>query len=191
MFGSVFVTCILLGVGIAADAFLAALSNGLKAERGVRSALWKILIAAAVFAAFHTVAAAIGTVCVRAAVGNFDALGEYTGAVAAAVFCALGIKSVYEGLYQNGAQSEHGANGIGAIMIQSAATSVDALSAGFVMVTFDAGMIAVCLALIAAITYAAYVAGFGIGRRFGMSSGRGAAIVGGVIFIAMGIAAIS
>ena len=67
---AVFLASILLGVGIAADAFLAALSNGLKALRLVWA---RVLGAAVIFAVFHAAAAGIGTACVRAATARLDA----------------------------------------------------------------------------------------------------------------------
>ena len=179
---AVFLASILLGVGIAADAFLAALSNGLKALRLVWA---RVLGAAVIFAVFHAAAAGIGTVCVRAATARLDASGAYLGAVAAAVFVALGIKSVYEGLYGAPA-AETVRSGAGALLAQSLATS-DALTAGFVLSEWSVGAIVVGLAVIAVITYAAYVGGYVMGKRFGASAGGGAAVAGGVIFIFMGI----
>ncbi len=180
---AVFLASILLGVGIAADAFLAALSNGLKALRLVWA---RVLGAAVIFAVFHAAAAGIGTVCVRAATARLDASGAYLGAVAAAVFVALGIKSMYEGLYDAPA-AETGRSGAGALLAQSLATSADALTAGFVLSEWSVGAIVVGLAVIAVITYAAYVGGYVMGKRFGASAGGGAAVAGGVIFIFMGI----
>lgn len=180
---AVLAASILLGIGIAADAFLAALSNGLKATGFVWA---RVLGAAVVFAVFHAAAAGLGTVGVRVAAARLGASGEYLGAVAAAVFVALGIKSVYEGLY-NYTPAACGRVGIGALFMQSLATSADALTAGFVLADFDAGATAVSLAVIAAVTYAAYVGGFAIGKKFGARAGGGAAVAGGVIFIFMGI----
>lgn len=179
---AVFAASILLGVGIAADAFLAALSNGLKATGFVWA---RVLGAAVVFAVFHAIAAGIGAACVRGAAA-LDMSDDYLCAVAAAVFVALGIKSIYEGLYGD-APSGGGRVGAGALLAQSAATSADALTAGFVLAEFDAGATAISLAVIAVVTYAAYVGGFAIGKKFGARSGRGAAVAGGIIFIFMGM----
>ena len=137
---AVFLASILLGVGIAADAFLAALSNGLKALRLV----WARVLGAAV------------------------------------------IFAVYEGLY-GAPTAEAGRSGAGALLAQSLATSADALTAGFVLSEWSVGAIVVGLAVIAVITYAAYVGGYVMGKRFGASAGGGAAVAGGVIFIFMGI----
>jgi putative Mn2+ efflux pump MntP len=77
--------------------------------------------------------------------------------------------------------------GIGALMMQGIATSIDALSVGFTISEYDLSQ-AICSALIIGlVTFAICVAGLRIGRRLGTVLAGKASILGGVILIAIGL----
>lgn len=179
-----FLASAMLGAGIAADAFLAALANGLNWEKYKHI---RVSSAALIFATFHTVAAYLSWVLVRLIASRVDALALYLDPVAASVFCAIGIKSVVEGLTEDKARALPTRAGYASLLAQSAATSVDALSSGLFLTSYAISAVAFGLAVIAVITYAAYTAGFAIGKRFGAARSRAPLICGGLIFIMMGV----
>ncbi len=175
----------MLGFGIAADAFTAALANGLNGRQCVG-----VSTAAAIFACAHVLMAALGTLCVRIFIAQFSSLETVMAIAAACIFFILGVKTIVEGLRRRPMQIAVRKSTLSALIVQSLATSADALSAGFAFVGFDAAEFSFALAVVAVITFIGYTVGFCIGRRFGANSSTSttAAVCGGLIFIAMSVA---
>ena len=71
--------------------------------------------------------------------------------------------------------------------MQGVATSIDALSVGFTISTYDFLPALVCGLIIAALTFVICMAGIYLGRRFGTKLAGKASILGGVILIAIGL----
>ena len=74
-----------------------------------------------------------------------------------------------------------------ALLLQGVATSIDALSVGFTNEQMDLAAAFVCALIIAAVTFAACVAGVMIGRKFGVRLADKAAVLGGIILISIGL----
>ena len=72
-------------------------------------------------------------------------------------------------------------------MIQGVATSIDALSVGFTISQYNALEAMISALIIAAITFVICLAGVLIGNKFGTKLSNKAAILGGVILIAIGL----
>ena len=77
--------------------------------------------------------------------------------------------------------------GIGALLMQGVATSIDALSVGFTIAGYDGLTAFVCALIIAAVTFVICMAGLAIGKKFGTKLSGGAQILGGLILIGIGI----
>ncbi len=73
------------------------------------------------------------------------------------------------------------------LIVQSIATSIDALTVGFVYIGKDVIEVYVTFALIAIITFGICVGGVAIGKKFGDKLKSKAGILGGVILIAIGL----
>ncbi len=73
------------------------------------------------------------------------------------------------------------------LIVQSIATSIDALTVGFVYIGKDVIEVYVTFALIAVITFGICVGGVAIGKKFGDKLKSKAGILGGVILIAIGL----
>ena len=88
-----------------------------------------------------------------------------------------------------GGESEEikGGVGVGALMLQGIATSIDALSVGFTIADYNLPMALVAALLIAVVTYAICVGGLLLGRKFGTKFAGKAQIFGGLILIGIGI----
>ena len=76
---------------------------------------------------------------------------------------------------------------LGAIFIQGIATSIDALSVGFTIATYDIFMALICALIIAVITFVICLLGVVIGKKFGSVLSNKASIFGGIILILIGL----
>ena len=76
---------------------------------------------------------------------------------------------------------------IGALLVQGVATSIDALSVGFVIASLGVVEAIVSSLIIAVVTYLVCLVGVNIGRRVGDKYSKYATIAGGVILILIGL----
>ena len=169
-----FFNSILLGVGLAMDAFSVSLTNGLNEPKMKKS---KMCLIAGVFAFFQFLMPVLGWVCVHTIVEVF---GAFEGLIPWIALILLGIKGGDEG-------DELKKTTLAALAVQGVATSIDALSVGFTIADYDLLMAFVCSVLIAVTTFIICMAGVAIGRKFGTRLSGKASILGGVILIFIGI----
>ena len=92
-----------------------------------------------------------------------------------------------DGIHNQDKTEEKSAVSINTLLIQGIATSIDALSVGFTIAGYGLAMAVVSAWLISIVTFIICVCGLLIGRRFGTKLSNKAAILGGVILIAIGI----
>ena len=95
---------------------------------------------------------------------------------------------LWEGLHPG--DEEEGCSrrdGIGALMIQGVATSIDALSVGFTISGYNLLMAVVCALTIAVVTFIICMVGLEIGKRLGTKLSGKADILGAVILIGIGL----
>lgn len=180
---------ILLGVGLAMDAFSVSMANGLNEPGMERKKMCGI---AGVFAVFQAVMPMTGWVCVHTVVQYFTAFEKFIPWIALILLAYIGGKMLLEGIRQKeeaDAEAEVEASGVGmkALLIQGVATSIDALSVGFTIADYGFVMALVCALIIAAVTFVICMAGLMIGKQFGTKLSNKAAILGGVILIFIGI----
>ena len=174
----------LLGVGLAMDAFSVSLANGLN-EPGMRRR--KACMIAGTFAFFQFLMPMIGWVCVHTIVQYFHSFEKWIPWIALILLLFIGGKMLLEGIRNRNSDVEKPGVGIGALLLQGIATSIDALSVGFTIAEYDFIMALVCALIIAAVTFAICIGGLMIGRKFGTKLAGWASILGGVILIAIGI----
>ena len=128
---------ILLGVGLAMDAFSVSLANGLNEPNMRRS---KMCAIAGVFAAFQALMPMAGWVCVHTVVEHFRAFETFIPWIALALLGYIGGKMVWEAVHESGEEGDHGGVGFKALMVQGVATSIDALSVGFTIAEYPLPM---------------------------------------------------
>ena len=174
----------LLGVGLAMDAFSVSLANGLN-EPGMRRR--KMCGIAGVFAGFQALMPMTGWVCVHTIVRYFRSFEKWVPWIALTLLLYIGGKMLLDGIRNKEEDVENAGVGIGALMIQGVATSIDALSVGFTIAEYEFPMALVCALIIAAVTFIICIGGLILGRRFGTRLGSKASILGGIILIAIGI----
>lgn len=178
-----FVQSILLGVGLAMDAFSVSLANGLN-EPKMR--LRKIGIIAGVFAGFQALMPMIGWVCIHTIATYFEMFQKLIPWIALILLGYIGGKMLWDGITHKEEEAE-AALGIKGLLIQGIATSIDALSVGFTIADYDFLKALICALMIAVVTFFICTAGVKIGKKFGTKLADKAAILGGVILIGIGI----
>ncbi len=180
-----FTTSILLGVGLAMDAFSVSLANGLN-EPKMRTN--RILTIAGMFAFFQALMPLIGWFCVHNIAKAFAFFQGMIPWIALALLSVIGGKMLYEGLHPEEEQvEEQHTLTFNMLVLQGIATSIDALSVGFTISEYDWLHATVCALLIAIVTFFICVSGVMIGKKFGTKLANKASILGGVILIAIGI----
>lgn len=175
---------ILLGVGLAMDAFSVSLANGLNEPEMKKKKLCGI---AGVFAFFQALMPMIGWICVHTVLKYFQAFEKCIPWIALVLLVFIGGKMLLEGLRPEDSKETNTKVGLTALLIQGVATSIDALSVGFTIAEYGFVMALVCSLIIAAVTFFICVAGLLIGKKFGTKFSNRASILGGVILIFIGL----
>lgn len=175
---------VLLGVGLAMDAFSVSLANGLNEPKMRRK---KMCIIAGTFAFFQFLMPMIGWICVHTIVQYFRTFEMFIPWIALALLTFIGGKMLIEGLNTKEEEAEAPRVGFMALLIQGIATSIDALSVGFTISEYGFVMALVCCIIIAIVTFFICVAGLIIGKKFGTKLSNKASILGGVILIVIGL----
>lgn len=175
---------VLLGVGLAMDAFSVSMANGLNDPKMKKTRMCGI---AGVFAGFQCAMPVIGWICVHTIIQYFTAFGKFIPWIALVLLAYIGGKMLYEGIRGTDSEKGNQSLGIGALLIQGIATSIDALSVGFTIAEYGWLMALAAALIIAVVTFVICIAGLLIGKKFGTRLSNKAQILGGVILIAIGI----
>lgn len=177
---------LLLGAGLAMDAFTVSLANGLNEPEMRRRKQAGI---AGVFAGFQTMMPLIGWVCVHTVLEHFRAFEKLIPWIALLLLGFIGGKMLLEGIRGKGteAQEKPAALGIGALAVQGIATSIDALSVGFTIADYRAPLAILSALMIGAVTFLICYAGLKIGRKAGMKLAGKATVFGGILLIGIGL----
>jgi len=178
-----FLNSILLGVGLAMDAFSVSLANGLNEAHMRRG---RACLIAGTFAFFQFLMPMLGWVCVHTIVERFSAAQRYIPWVALVLLGYIGGTMLRDGL--RGEREEVSAGvGLGALLVQGVATSIDALSVGFTIAAYDLAAALVCALLIALVTFVICLFGLRLGRTLGTRLAGKASILGGAILLFIGL----
>lgn len=178
------INSILLGIGLAMDAFSVSLANGLNEPLMKKN---RMVLIAGVFAIFQAVMPMTGWVCVHTIVNIFKDLEKFIPWIALILLCFIGGKMLIEGIKGEDDESKPEKIGFGLLMIQGIATSIDALSVGFTISNYGLGLALLCAMIIAIVTFIICVAGLILGKRFGTKFAGKASILGGIILIGIGL----
>ncbi|MBR5438335.1 MAG: manganese efflux pump [Clostridia bacterium] len=179
-----FFNSILLGTGLAMDAFSVSLANGLNEPKMKKA---KILSVAGIFALFQFAMPMIGWICVSTVADHFKAFEKFIPYIALALLGYIGGKMLYDGIKNKDSDEEKGAVGLSALLVQGVATSIDALSVGFTISHYNFTEALLSCLLIGAVTFLICFAGILIGRKAGTALAGKAGIFGGLILIFIGL----
>ena len=180
---------LLLGVGLAMDAFSVSLANGLNEPCMHRR---KMCGVAGLFAVFQGMMPLLGWICVHTIVQYFQSFEKMIPWIALVLLCFIGGKMLFEGINESRAQVDDECClekkvGFSALVVQGIATSIDALSVGFTIAEYGFWEALVCALLIAAVTFGICAAGVAIGKKFGTALACKSSIFGGAVLIFIGI----
>ena len=179
-----FFTNILLGIGLAMDAFSVSLANGLNEPCMSRR---KMCVIAGMFAFFQALMPMMGWWCVHTVVMCFKSFEKLIPWIALILLGYIGGKMLYEGITEDEEDKCRVGVGIGALIIQGIATSIDALSVGFTVAGYNFMEALVAAFIIAAVTFVICTCGLIIGRKAGTKLAGRAGILGGAILVFIGI----
>ena len=180
------VTNILLGVGLAMDAFSVSLANGLNEPKMKKARMCGI---AGTFAFYQWFMPLVGWICVHTVIQYFKAFEKLIPWIALILLLYIGGKMLIEGIKNKDGEAGEDATKLTfkTLMIQGIATSIDALSVGFTIAEYDFLMAFLAAVIIAVVTFAICIAGLLIGKKFGTRLSGKASILGGVILILIGL----
>jgi len=179
------ITNVMLGVGLAMDAFSVSLANGLNEPCMRRRKMCGI---AGMFAFFQALMPMAGWICIHTIVQYFRSFEKFIPWIALILLGFIGGKMLYEGI-RNKDEDPCAKPGVGfaALVVQGVATSIDALSVGFTIAEYDVVSALIAALIIAVVTFFICVGGVVIGRKAGTKLAGKAGILGGAILIIIGI----
>ena len=194
------INSLLLGVGLAMDAFSVSVANGLK-EPKMKPARMSII--AGVYALFQFAMPIIGWFLVHTLIGIFDELEKIIPWVGFVLLIFIGGKMIFETVSEiknkkadknSGSKTDAKENGdsdkkIGAyaLIIQGIATSIDALSVGLTISDYHVVAALTASIIVAVVTFIICMLGLKLGKLVGDGLGKFAGIIGGIILIGIGI----
>ena len=186
-----FFNSILIGIGLAMDAFSVSLANGLNEPTMSKR---KMLGVAGIFGAFQGAMPLIGWLCVHTIATAFGVFEKFIPWIALGLLGYIGGKMLCEGIKEYKCRTEGGTEcpvpqslTITALLVQGVATSIDALSVGFTISDYNWIQATVCALLIAAVTFGICFAGILLGKKFGTALAGKSSIFGGAILIFIGL----
>ena len=175
---------ILLGVGLAMDAFSVSIANGLHDPRMKRS---RMCLIAGTFAFFQFLMPMIGWICVHFLVEKFTSFQKAVPWIALLLLSFIGTKMIWEAFHGQKEEEAQVRLTAGMLVMQGIATSIDALSTGFTIAEYGWHMALAASLIIAAVTFIICIVGVRIGKAFGMKLARRASVFGGIILILIGL----
>lgn len=201
---------ILLGIGLAMDAFSVSIANGLHDPKMKDENKIKI---AGTFACFQFLMPMLGWMFVHFVLESFEKFQICIPWIAIALLLYIGGKMIYEAITDAGcndyssissdneneenasagrnSEVEDSDNKIAIsrheLLIQGIATSIDALSVGFTIADYKVHMAFICSVIIALVTFLICEVGLKIGIKVGTKLAKKASVLGGLILIFIGI----
>ena len=177
-----FLNSVLLGVGLAMDAFSVSMANGLHDPKMNKGAMGKI---AGTFGIFQAAMPMIGWVCVHTIVELFASFETLIPWIALALLGYIGGKMLVDGI--KGEEAEEATElSAGALFMQGVATSIDALAVGVSFALLAVNIVSASV-IIALTTLLCSLVGAYLGKAFGSLLKSKAEVFGGVILVLIGL----
>lgn len=176
------ITSSMLGIGLAMDASAVSMANGLNDPK---MKMKKCILISLMFALFQGLMPLIGYFIGNAILTKIEWLIPW---IALFLLVIVGANMLYEGI-----KNKNDENVIDStltfkdIIIQSIATSIDALSVGLTIANYQTFQALISVTIISIITFFICFGAIFIGKKFGTKLGNKAEILGGCILIIIGI----
>ena len=181
---------ILLGFGLAMDAFSVSIANGILESNMKKARMFKI---AGVYAFFQFLMPMIGWFLVTTLEGIFKSFSRFIPWIALLLLLFIGGKMVIEGIKERKGKTEESKETapakltLTALLVQGIATSIDALSVGFTIADYSALRALASSLIIGVVTLVICLIGLVFGKKIGSKVSSIATIIGGIILILIGI----
>lgn len=181
-----FINSLLLGLGLAMDAFSVSLANGL-CYQDIKFP--KASLIAGTFGFFQFLMPFIGWVLVSTVAKYFTFIEVAIPYIALILLCFIGSKMIYEGFKKKEEKDTCPTKPLsfGLLIVQGIATSIDALSVGFTISSYNVWEALLSSGIIGVLTIGICLAGVYIGKAIGTKFQNKASIFGGVILILIGL----
>lgn len=181
-----FITTILLGVGLAMDAFSVSLADGFKEPN---MSTKKSFLISTTFGVFQGIMPLIGWVLVHTIVEQFKIFEHFIPWIALGLLSFIGIKMIveYHKSKKESLDKTQQTLTFKMILLQGVATSIDAMSAGFTIANYSFVSALIAVVIIAVITMVLCMLASIFGKKFGESFSNHAELIGGIILIAIGV----
>ncbi|MFC2821557.1 MAG: manganese efflux pump MntP [Sphaerochaeta sp.] len=181
-----FLNSILLGVGLAMDAFSVSLANGM-CEPKMKAGRMNMI--AGMYSFLQFAMPMTGWFCVHTIVEKFGSLEKVVPWIALAILSFIGGEMLVNGIRKNESKKDScdRTPGPGKLFLQGVATSLDALSVGFTIEPHPLPMALTASLIIACVTHFICIAGLKLGKIFGTKIADAASVLGGIILISIGI----
>lgn len=180
---------ILLGIGLAMDAFGISITHGIKDSK---IGLKKTFIIAVVFGFCQGIMPLIGWAIVYgfSSIKSFSYIfSQIVPPLAFVILSAIGVKMIINN-FKNKSEIDNGKNEnksfVLVLILQGVATSIDALSSGLAMNDYSFAEVGATICIIGFITFALCILGVYLGKKFGNKAGKYAELIGGIILIVVG-----
>lgn len=184
---------LLLGVGLAMDAFSVSIANGLEEPSMKKARVFQI---AGIYALFQFAMPLLGWFFVHSVAELFKAFQPFIPWIALILLCFIGGKMIIEGISKKtpGDRQEEENKGkepkkltLAVLLVQGVATSIDALSVGFTIAEYRVSAAILSSVIIGVVTFVICIAGLVFGRKTGERFSEKATVVGGLILIGIGL----
>ncbi len=178
-----FLTAISFGIALSMDAFSVSIANGLKYPN---MKIGKMCAVSGTFAFYQALMPMLGWLLIQFLLDIFTGLSVAIPYIALALLSYIGGKMIYEGI--RGSEEEIDTSlTFGALMVQGIATSIDALSTGLDMTSYDLKEALISSVIIALVTFIICTVGIFAGKKLGARLAKKAGILGGAILIIIGL----
>lgn len=185
------INSVLLGIGLAMDAFSISIANGILEPDMRKNRMLKI---ASVYAVAQFLMPLIGWFLVTTLEGIFTSFSKFIPWIALILLLFIGGKMVIEGIMERKGRKKDEIKEDkpvkltwGALIVQGIATSIDALSVGFTISDYSALRAIAASAIIGVVTLVICLIGLIFGKKIGEKISSIATIIGGCILIFIGI----
>ena len=183
------INSLLLGVGLAMDAFSVSIANGI-----VESVMRKrrMFLIAGVYAVFQLLMPMLGWLLVTTLEEIFTKFSVLIPWIALILLLFIGGKMIVEAILEkkNGRKTDEEQVmklNFKTLIVQGIATSIDALSVGFTIADYSLKRAFAASSIIGVVTLVICLIGLIFGRKIGEKISGTATIIGGIILIVIGI----
>lgn len=186
------INSVLLGIGLAMDAFSISIANGILEPDMRKTRMLKI---ASVYAVAQFLMPLIGWFLVTTLEGIFTSFSKFIPWIALILLLFIGGKMVIEGIMERKGKKKNEEIKVdkplkltwGALIVQGFATSIDALSVGFTIADYSVLRAFAASFIIGVVTLVICLIGVIFGKKIGSRISSIATIIGGCILIFIGI----